>query len=499
MPQDSFKLSTQQQQQQKLSPQMIQTLSLMSLPMVDLREKILEQVEINPALEIVRDPLSESPIVLHKNVNPDTIKVKDTMPYGSNADSDAFQSFLESAPNYHESLQEHLLSQLSFLYLTEEDKAFCEALIQNLNEYGYHIVKPIELLTALRQKGVLPFPKRDLSPLQAIEEDNEYIMQMLSYLQHFDPIGVACKDMQESLLIQCEEFLNVPELVRVLIEKCFSELDTPRPGYLQKVLLKKTDKEFSLVEIQQALDFIKTLNPYPAQEFYKDSVSYVSPDVIVRKSTQEEFEETGNLFVIELPKSSLPEITISKDFLSYIKESKSIKNKSTAEKNAIAQIENSIAEARSFIQKIEYRGDTIYKTVVAIFSRQVEFFKKGIRYLVPMKMKDIAEEIGVHETTISRAVNGKYIQCDWGIIEIRSLFTSGVPIKKESVKLQPTSSQMRSKESIKDEIKQIIEQSEKKLSDQKIVDKLAEKGIEIARRTVSKYRAELNINSSYMR
>lgn len=499
MPQDSFRLSTQQQQTQKLSPKMLQTLSLMSLPMIDLREKILEQVEANPALEIIRDPLSESPIVLQKNLNPDTVHVSNRDSYSSNTDSDSFQAFLESVPNQGESLQEHLLSQLSLLYLTKEDKAFCEALIQNLDEYGYHITPPFELLTSLRQKGVISFPKRDLSPLQAIEEDNEYIIQMLSYLQHFDPIGVACKDMQESLLIQCEEYADVPELARILLSKFFLDLDIPRPGLLQKIIFEKTKETYSIIQIQQALDFIKSLNPYPARDFSKTSVQYISPDVIVRKATQEEFEEDGNIFVVELPKSSLPEISISKDFLSYIQESKLEKNKTETQKKAIAQIKDSIQEAQFFIQAIDLRSKTINKVALSILARQQEFFQKGIRYLVPMRMKDIADELGVHEATISRTVNGKYLQCEWGLFEIRTLFTSGVPVKKQSEQSSLMESSMRSKESIKDEIKQIIEQSEKKLSDQKIVDILAQKGIVIARRTVSKYRMELNINSSYMR
>ena len=192
---------------------------------------------------------------------------------------------------------------------------------------------------------------------------------------------------------------------------------------------------------------------------------------------QETDEETKKYpFKVELVKTNLPTVKISNDFLDY------------QENNP--QIKKAVNDAKNFLNAVEQRNSTLLKVSVEIVKYQKDFFEKGSLYLKPLRLKDIANKIGVHETTVSRISNGKYLQCEWGLFELKYFFSNSVNENNDS----------QSKESIKQELLQILKSSgEKKLSDQKLSEKLAEKGINIARRTVAKYRKELNFDSSYDR
>ncbi len=455
-----------------MSPQMIQSISLMPLSADELTERIYEEVERNPALEIVKEASRQN-----------TVAVKKTSS-SSASDSDAYQSFLESMPSRSESLKDHLISQLHLLPVSQREIEIGEKIIYNLDDYGYHSV-PLEDLFS--------------SPL------SDEIQKTLVRIQHLDPSGVACSGVQESLLIQAHTMSDSPLLAVQILSlppDIFTDLfSKPRPSLMLKKLQNANEEMFLSVsqgELEEALDFIKTLDPYPARNFTSASSQYIIPDVRIRRTTSEERAETGESFIIELLNGALPELAISPEFEKIVKNSKIHTDKGTvsaAEKEAKKFAGDAVKDAQWFLRSIHQRNVTLIKTVHAILRYQKSFFDKGSRFLSPLRMKDVADEIGVHEATVSRIASSKYIQCEWGIFEIKYFFTTAVASTPQA---SGRTDQDHSKESVKEELRLLIEK-EGSLSDQKLSDLLAEKGIKIARRTVAKYRTELNITSSFDR
>ena len=447
-------------QQQKLSPQMLQSINILALPVEELRERIFEEVEKNPALEIVNDNY-----------------------FASASDSDSHQAFLESLSTEKQgikSLQEHLLLQLSEESLTQTQSDIGELLIQSLDSQGFFQVPLDSLITAFKENYIKTDPENI--------DDNFQIV--LKIIQSFDPIGVCCSNIQESLYIQAKNFENPPSLALDILKNHFDLLETPRPALIQKKLEAQNQdfyKTLSLEEVTKAIEFIQSLDPFPARDFSRKLESiYVVPDLEVREATPEEKEEGAEDFILELKKGTLPKIRVSKDF----------QELGSLSKEAKTFVNNSTKDATWFISAVEQRTLSIFNIGKAIVSHQMDFFRFGHGNLKPLKMSQIAEEVGVHEATVSRIANGKYLICKWGIFELRYFFTNAATEENDS------------KESIKHKIKLILENHEKenvvsgkvkKLSDEKIATILKEQGINIARRTVAKYRSELDIKSSFDR
>ena len=453
----SLSPSLRQSQQQKLSPQMLQSINILSLPVEELRERIFEEVEKNPALEIINDRY-----------------------YASASDTDSHQAFLESISSEKKSLQEHLLLQLSEVSLTKTQNDIGKLLIQSLDSHGFFQV-PLESLIQTFSEN---FKNLDI---ETINYDFDFVQKTI---QNFDPIGVCCENTQESLYLQAKSFDNPPSLALDILQNHFDLLEIPRPTLIQKKLESKNPKLYenlSINEVSDALTFIQSLDPYPARDFTATSESiYITPDLEVREATEEELAEDSLEFVVDLKKGTLPKIQVSKEFEQLGK----------LDKNAKSFVSNFTRDATWFISAIEQRTLSIYNIGKAIVAHQIDFFRYGEGNLKPLKMSQIAEEVGVHEATVSRIANGKYLICKWGIFELRYFFTNAATEENDS------------KESIKHKIKLILENHEKenaasgkikKLSDEKISTMLKEQGINIARRTVAKYRSELDIKSSFDR
>jgi RNA polymerase sigma-54 factor len=470
---NSLNLSIRQQQTLKMSPQMIQSISLMSLSADELIDRIYEEAERNPALEIVKEASLQNASVSVKKSS------------SSASDSDAYQAFLESMPSRSLSLKEHLLSQLHLLPLSLSETDIGEKIINNLDEYGYHSVPLNELFP--------PFP-------------SALVQKVLVRIQHFDPVGIACSGIQESLLLQVHALADSPLLaVRILslpadvFEDVFSK---PRPSLMLRKLQEKNIADFESVsqeDLEDALEYIKSLDPYPARQFSTAPSQFIIPDVRIRRASADEKEETGEDFIIELLNGVLPEIALSPEFEKMAQASKNTLGKSSTskeDKDARKFAGDAVKDAQWFLRSIHQRNITLIKTVHAILRAQKLFFEKGSRFLSPLRMKDVADEIGVHEATVSRIASSKYIQCEWGTFEIKYFFTTAVA---STTALNGNKTpQDHSKESVKEELRLLIEK-EGSLSDQKLSDLLAQKGIKIARRTVAKYRTELNITSSFDR
>ncbi len=525
-----------QQQRLNLSPQLVQSIKLMALPYAELRERIIEEVERNPALEIVNDPFESAEITAQQGpetvtqgmaapaspdegpgdgfeafVEPDEFADRlgpatplDTNLYGGmsldaglsmsdrsgnrgETDSDEHRDFIEGALHRDETLQERLLEQLGELTLSARVRSLAELVIQNLNPDGFHIVDPAELPGA----------------------EGDVLEAALDAVRGLDPAGCATRDWRESLLVQARLIKRArgegnpdPALDRAIeiIDRHFETLERGRPDALVKALSRREDVGFTLDldGAEEILDIVRSLDPFPGRAFGSGPVSAVIPDVIVRRA------EDGYAVVIN--DEEIPVLGISPFFMELESERAGPggAGDSVGEDASKARdfARESVKEARWFIGTVERRNLTILKLVRAIVVFQRDFFTHGPSRLAPLRMRDVAEEIGMHEATVSRAANGKYLQCEWGVFELRHFFSNQVgSARTPTVDGREGSggAGLYSKEGVKEIIRSMIADSREALSDQKIADLLATKGIKIARRTVAKYRGELTIGSSFDR
>lgn len=505
-----------QAQVQKMSQAQIMSLNLLAMSSAELRDEIYAHAEKNPALEIARDPL-ESGVSSSRTEIPAPSRFSDNTRFGSvsaggAAASDSFQAALESNADERETLSDHLLHQLNAMNIPDDEKSLCTKLIYNLDDKGFHILAPVSLLDA-----------------QNPRHNEDFLSRCIALVQHLDPAGTCTLNFRESLLVQARisgsagrlslfllendahfDFLNPPQIPRIQkkLADYLSERKKLRFAQNDEAELAKDDITPGAVEA--ALTFIRTLDPYPARNFGASQTNFIAPDVIVSRNPS---AEDGDEFTVTFAREFLPRLEISKDYTALISATK-IKDGDTSELSERKKAElkfarASVSEAKVFIDSVMYRESTILKAAREIVAAQSEFFKRGARFLVPLRQKDIAERIGVHEATISRMANSKYLSCEQGIFPISYFFTNAVGGEKSAESgangkdmSRTEQSAAMSKESVKYEIAQILRahgSDKKPLSDQKISSLLANKNIRVARRTVAKYRAELNISSSYER
>lgn len=447
----------------KMSPQLYQAIKLMSLPILDLRERIQEEIENNPALEIVED----NSTVSLDDMNDFSNKSADEYEYFEETSDSGFlknqkredqedfkRKFMEGTLSRPESLQEHLLWQLRLQPISKEQSRIGEMLISNLNNYGFHI-QPPENIVKKSELGIMA--------------------SMVKMIQTFDPIGVCTADYQEALLVQIE---NHPDPVKYSYQVVDQYLKLLNKEKYREIAGKLNITE---EEVKQIAEFIKTLEPFPGRNFESSPPQYVIPDLMIKLKNGE--------FVLILNDEEIPVLGINPFFTDYID-----KKNNTNEKEINSYVHERLRDARYFIQSIIRRNETLLKTCKAIIEFQRNFFRKGPKFLAPLTLKDIAQEVKVSEATVSRITRGKYIQTEWGIFELKHFFSN--PVSSSGI-----ASTTFSKAAAKQIIKEIIESESDKthLTDSKIVKILESRGIKIARRTVAKYRNELDIMSSYNR
>lgn len=496
-----------QVQAQRLSQQQIMSLNLLAMGSTDLREAVLAEAEKNPALE-VKDSLFSDGVTSARS---QSSLFSDNTRYGSvssaaQAASDTFLSALENTSDTRESLQDHLLHQFNSMRHSDDERELGKTLIGNLDSSGFHILAPQSLLDKKR-------------PAQ-----NEQLLQnVMDEIRRLDPVGTCCKNVEESLLVQAQVKGGANEAALFLLDGHLQLLEDSRSEkVLKKIrahfdelkslsfisgsdthwLSKWHEKPFSQLDIEQALSYIRTLDPYPARNFGTNQTQYISADVIIEKIPRSEnseklgivtaalADEGSHSFKVTLARSFAPHLAVSRT----LEQMTSPSEPSAKASSATSFAKDAVRQARFFIDSIEYREKTLLRSAIQIVLAQSAFFEKGPRFLVPLRQKDIAEKLNVHEATISRMANSKFIQCEWGLFAFSYFFTNAVG--------DSTVSSPASKEGIKAEIAELLKahaSDKKALSDQKISDLLAEKGISVARRTVAKYRSELNIDSSYTR
>jgi RNA polymerase sigma-54 factor len=445
-----------------MNPQLYQSIKLMELPIMDLREKIAEEIERNPALEVLEDPtmVSLDAAISPRKEEEDYFEVSSDSGHirrDGEAASAEQRKFLEGALSRPETLQDHLLWQLRLQPIEEDLRRIGELLIQNLDADGFH-KEPVELLLK--------------------DEPPDLIQAAMDLVRALDPPGTCTTGYLESLRVQARLLSGAPPG----LEDILPYLEPLERGKIGEVA-KKTGR--SEGELRELFERIKELSPFPGRQFASGDVRYVVPDVQVIKKEGE--------FVLILNDEEIPVLGINPFFMKISGEPrKRGKDADPGDKGVRDFVRENIKEARWFIQSIHQRNHTLLRVARAIVRFQRSFFVRGPKYLLPLTLRDIAQELGVHETTISRTANGKYMQTEWGIFEIRYFFTN-------SISGAGSGGSRFSKEGVKETIREIISAENRRFSDQEIVELLARRGIVLARRTVAKYRGELDLGSSYSR
>jgi RNA polymerase sigma-54 factor len=479
---------------QMLAPQLQQSLALLQAPMLELKALVNQELEQNPVLEeLIGQELKsqESSSDGEGESSKDTGNEIEGEDFSNSTDSkdssEEWESQIEKLSQLDQewrdyfsetalptkrnskedderrqhmfdslttttSLQETLREQIRLSDLDPEKHQIADLLIGNIDEKGYLNASIDELVFSTNT------PK-------------ETIQGILELIQSFEPAGVAAKDLRECLMLQLARSDREMSLEYKILDRCFKLLGKRKFPDIAR------DLGVSLEHVVQAAERISRLNPRPGNAYLNDGEAYVAPEVFITKN--------GDEYVVSTNNDHIPRIRISntyKDLLSQAGSAADLKE----------YIREKIRSGKFLIKSIDQRQQTITNIAKEIVRRQKEFFDNGIAHLKPMTMMQVAEKVGVHETTVSRAVAGKYLQCAQGIFEMKFFFTSGI---------QTSSGTDISNATVKDIIQDMVksEAPSKPLSDDQIVKNLMEKEIKIARRTVAKYRNELNILPSHLR
>lgn len=476
-----LKQSLQQKLLQKLSPQQIQLMKLLQVPAMALEQRIKEEMEANPMLEEGMEEEEVEEFEIEEKVEDEQKdeleKALEDFDYEEYSD-DYIPDYKTRANNYsaddedksmpmvfQESFQEKLISQLGFIDLDEKEEIIAKTIIGNLDDSGY-LDRQLDSIV------------NDLAFTQGVETTEEELERLLLFIQKFDPAGIAARDLQECLLIQIRrKDLDDPnvELALKILESNFNSF---AKKHYDKILEKLDIEE---EQLKQAINEITKLNPKPGNSMAGNKIGNqaIIPDFIL---TNDEGE-----LRLSLTSYNMPELRISNDYKEMLKSYAEGAKKSKEEKKGLLFVKQKIDSARWFIDAIRQRQHTLSSTVQAIIDYQYEFFLSGDETkLRPMILKNIAEIVELDISTISRVVNSKYIQTQFGTFLLKKFFSES---------LSTDSGEEVSTIEVKRIMQDLIDQEDKRkpLTDEKLALSLKEKGYNIARRTVAKYREQLNV------
>lgn len=448
-----------------LTPQLQQAIKLLQMPQLELSQTLSNELVENPFLEEIIEELAEETQEERDNAETSLEKllgfsVDDYFDTRSSDGRDLgyFTPDINPAPSYEQfvsqdtDLYDHLTWQLRFSDISEEMKTAGEVIIGNTDENGY---------LQASDEDIAGYADCSLDTARAA----------IALIQTFDPPGTGARDLKECLLLQLEHLNLRGSLVESLITDHLSDIEKRKYHHLA------TRHGCSLEDITRAVKIIEGLEPKPGRGFSSSQPIYITPDVYVVKA------DDG--FRILLNDDNVPHIRIN----SYYK--KLLANKNALQKDEKDYLEERLRSAVWLLKSLDHRNKTIYRVTESILNFQAEFFNTGIANLKPLNLRNVAEDLEMHESTISRATSNKYLACSHGLFNFRFFFSSGIKAETGTV----------SSLSVKDMIKTIIkeEDTKKPLSDQKITGMLKNFNITVARRTIAKYRGELNIPSQNRR
>ena len=449
-----YELTIEQTQKLSMTPELIQAIQILQYNNQELNEYIDKEILENPILESEYHKESDTDIdidslrdqLIQADENVEAYKQWESH---STGDEYSYENFV--AFNY--TLTEFLIEQLHFSSLKGQDAEIGRYIIENIDDNGYLSMSLEEICRVL-------------------DVDLDSCERVLDVIHTFEPSGVGARDLNECLIIQLASLGELTDEIEFIISNRLKDLADNKYALISK------EVGISPSEVQDIADLIKTLEPKPGRGFDSDnSVKYIIPDIYV--------EAVNDEYIVNANDASTPSLHISSYYNSLIEEAKSDKELSN-------YLNNRFNSAMWLMKSIEQRKKTIYNIASAIVQFQNDFFAKGDKFLKPLTLKQIAETVGVHESTVSRAINGKYMQCPRGVFELKYFFTGGI--------LNDDGSGVSSN-SIKSMIKEFVdaEDDKKPLSDSKISELLHEKGIDISRRTVAKYRDDIGILPSSKR
>jgi RNA polymerase sigma-54 factor len=469
-------LHLSQTQKLIMTPRLQQALKLLQVPTLELQQILKQEVLQNPLLEEVdevtenedldkeasadeqnneesEDPAEEDPIDWSEYLQDGSLD-RTFVPQ-----SETSMEFLEKVPVTRTTLAESLLEQLHFLNLPRESMRIAEFLVGSLDERGWVVTSMADIVDSL---GV---------PMEQVEK-------VLFVVQALEPAGVGARDLRECLLIQLEARGQRGSLAWNMIDLHFDHLVNRRFPEIARLL------KVSTLEVQAAADGIASLHPRPGTMVSAEDPKYVTPDLLVERVDDE--------YMVMLNDRNVPRLRISSAYEGVIAANKRRPDATTEQKQTREYIQGKLASAKWLIQTIEQRRRTMIKVMNCIVREQREFFDKGIAFLRPLTLAAVARQIDMHESTVSRVCSGKYVQTPRGVFELKFFFSSG---------LATDDGEDVSARTAKNIIKGLIDEEDKMepLSDQRIAELLHEKGLQIARRTVAKYREQLQILPARLR
>lgn len=471
-----------------LAPRMIQSMEILQLPVMDLQARVRQELDENFALEI-KEPTDDSTVpdeagptdyaeakadtdgelIINENAELDFHRLEAMVrDYGDayseehrpsrgglDDEGDRKHDAMSNTPSRPQSLQDYLNEQIGFQELPSELVDLLEFLISHVDADGF---------LKLSNQDILANYPQPVTP--------DLIEEAVDILQHFDPPGVGGRSTTECLLLQLTQETPHVEIVRALIQHHLEDVAANRLPIIQK----KTG--FDLVRIQEAIEVLRHLNPKPGSQFSAASIPYVVPDVIVERNESGEYE-------IRLVDDWIPDVHIPRHVIELARN----RDASPQDKEYVRR---KIQSAQWLVEAIEQRRATLEKVTRAIVKHQRAFLDQGPEFIEPLKMQQIADIVGVHVTTVSRAVDDKWVQTPRGIFPLKRFFGGGT---------QTASGEEVAWETIKNKLIELIDNENKSnpYSDEDLVDRLQESGYPVARRTVTKYRKMLKIPSSRQR
>ncbi|MBK8208260.1 MAG: RNA polymerase factor sigma-54 [Planctomycetes bacterium] len=481
-----MRVSHRLEQRPVLSLQTIQSLKLLQMATVDLHELINNEMLENPTLEMSAEDPVEAPTeierqeqvaeeisneapeqtteagetyeevydFLQKHTEVDEFTSRSGRVAQGDGDEDAKQEAFNQVAAPGRQLSDYLMEQVRMLEIDELDLPLVEEIIFSLDPRGY-----------------LEYPLEDVA--KAL--DNRYTLEeaewALGVVQSLEPKGVAARTLSECLLLQVgKDDPDYPRLKRLLTDLWDDVLKNRVPRIAKEMGI-------SFDEVKLLIDLLGTLNPHPGAIYNEVHTQVVTPDVIVTP------DDNGN-FVVKLTRENLPRLSISPTYLKML-------DKREVDKEALNFIKSKVNHARQLIEALVQRQSTLERVANSIVRRQTDYLRWGLSSLKPMKMQDIADELGIHHSTVWRAVYGKYMQTPQGVVAMNDLFTGGLPMDDGET----------SREAVKLKVKELVdaETKSKPLSDMALAKKLADAGIQASRRVVTKYREELGIPDSRVR
>jgi RNA polymerase sigma-54 factor len=480
--------STQLRQELKINPRLYQAMDLLYMPLLDLQQHLKQELLNNPFLELVEQDEDEEEETTEAEQAAETVteepQQKDEIDWeeillegfdaGGRREEHEEKEYYEPVTAQSRDLSDHLSEQMTLLELTPREAMLAEEFVGNVNDEGYLDCSVQEIIDGINAEiaRLTELPDNDADgkplPFYTIEEGEA----MLARIQDLEPPGVGARDLRECLLLQLRQAGLEQSVPYRLVRDCYDELINHRWSEISKRF------GISQTDVQRAADEIAKLDPKPGLIYSSANDNYITPDLVVDK--------IDGAYHVFLNDANLPRLKLSRAYQEIARD----KKKFDGENKEF--ISNKLNSANWMIQAIEQRRQTMLKVMNYIVERQREFFEKGVQFLKPLTLREVAEVINMHESTVSRVTNEKYVQTPRGVLPLKFFFSSG---------LSTSGGEDVSARGIKAQIQKLVDEEDAKhpLTDQAIVNILKDTGVQIARRTVAKYRDQLGVLSARMR